>query len=239
MPAGKSSAKSFDAVLERTGDRLNWTIVRIPFDVHKLWGKRGQLRVKGEINGAAFKTTLFPTGKGTHFMVVNKTMQKVGKTVAGMKARFRLEPDTTPREIKSPPELSRVLRQSKRLQKFYDSLNNSARHQIAQWIAEGKHAETRERRAEQMAERLMQTMEAERELPPVLQVALAHNAKARAGWELMPPSHRRNHLLGIFYYANPEARARRVAKAVELMVEYAGKRKKSFTAEDAENAEES
>ena len=215
-------------MLERTGDRLHWTVAHIPFDVHKLWGKRGQLRVKGEINGAPFRTALFPTGKGTHFMMVNKTMQKAGKTVAGMKAKFRLEPDTAPREIKTPPELMRVLRQSKSLQKFHDSLNFSARHEIAKWISAGKHAETRERRAEQMAERLMQTMEGERELPPVLQVALAHNPKARAGWELMPPSHRRSHLLGIFYYSNPESRARRVAKAVELMVEYAGKRKKNL-----------
>ena len=39
----------------------------------------------------------------------------------------------------------------------------------------------------------------------------------------MPPSHRRNHLLSIFYYRNPESRARRVAKAVEMMLEYAEK----------------
>lgn len=226
MPAAKLSAKTFEAMLERTGDRLNWTVARIPFDVHKLWGKRGQLRVKGEINGAPFQTTLFPTGKGTHFMMVNKTMQKAGKTVAGMKAKFRLEPDTAPREIKAPQELLRVLRQSKKLQKFYDSLNHSARHEIAKWISAGKHAETRQRRAEQMAERLMQTMEAEHELPPVLQVALAHNPKAQAGWELMPPSHRRHHLMGIFHYANPESRARRVAKSVAMMVEYAEKRGK-------------
>jgi uncharacterized protein YdeI (YjbR/CyaY-like superfamily) len=74
-----------------------------------------------------------------------------------------------------------------------------------------------------MAVRLMETLEAERELPPILKVALAHNSKARAGWERMPPSHRRRHLLGIFYYRNPESRARRVAKAVAKMEEYAEK----------------
>ena len=143
----------------------------------------------------------------------------------GMKARLRLAPDTASRNIESPQELLRMLRQSKRLQKYYESLNPSMRRYIAKWVGEGKHSETRERRAEQLAERLMQTMEAERELPPVLQAALVHNPKARAGWELMPPSHRRNHLLSIFYYRNPESRARRVAKAVEMMLEYAEKRR--------------
>jgi hypothetical protein len=61
MP-GKPSVKTFRATLERTGDRLRWVIVRLPFDVAKLWGKRGQLRVQGEINGFSFSSTLFPTG---------------------------------------------------------------------------------------------------------------------------------------------------------------------------------
>ena len=47
----KPSAKSFRATLERINSPLKWVIIRIPFDVHKLWGARGQLKVKGEING--------------------------------------------------------------------------------------------------------------------------------------------------------------------------------------------
>jgi uncharacterized protein YdeI (YjbR/CyaY-like superfamily) len=226
MPTPKLAAKTFEAVLERGADRLNWTIIRVPFDAAKLWGKRGQLRVKGEINGFAFRTSLFPDGKGQHILMVNKKMQAGGGAARGSKARFRLEQDTAPREVSPPAELLSVLRQSKPLEKYYQSLNYSTRHEIAKWIAEGKQSETRHRRSDQIAERLMQVMEGERELPPVLQVALQWNPKARAGWELMPPSHRRSHLFGIFYYRNPESRARRVAKAVEAMLEYAEKRKK-------------
>jgi uncharacterized protein YdeI (YjbR/CyaY-like superfamily) len=224
VPASaKSVSRSFEAVLERTGDRLHWTIIRVPLDVAKVWGTRGQLKVKGEINGFAFRTSIFPTRKGEHFMMVNKKMQAGGKTAVGMKARFRLEPDTAKRDVTTPPELIAVLRQSKLLLKFHDSLSHSMRNDIAKRIQEGKHKETRVRRAEQLAERLMQTMEAELELPPVIEVALRHNSKARAGWERMPPSHRRFHLLGIFGYRSPESRARRIAKAMEEMVAYAEK----------------
>lgn len=221
--ASKSVSRTFDAVLERTGDRLNWTIIRVPLDVAKVWGTRGQLKVTGEVNGFAFRTSLFPTGKGVHFMMVNKKMQAGGKTRVGMKARFRLKPDTAKREVATPEELLRVLRQSKPLVRFYESLSYSTRKEICKWVQEGKHKDTRERRAKQMAERLMQTMEAERELPPVIELALRHNPKARKGWERMPPSQRRRHLLGIFYYSNPESRARRIAKAMEEMVAYAKK----------------
>lgn len=224
MAAPKIVAKSFDALLERSGNSLNWTIIRLPLDVAKVWGVRGQLKVKGEINGFSFRTSLFPTGTGGHIMIVNKKMQAGGRAAPGTKARFRLEPDTDRREVSPLPELLSALRQSKALDTFYQSLNYSTRREIAKWIAEGKQSATRHRRSEQIAERLMQVMEGERELPPVLQVALQRNPKARTGWDLMPPSHRRSHLFGIFYYRNPESRARRVAKAVEAMLEYAEKR---------------
>ncbi len=220
----KLVAKTFDALLERSGDRLNWTVIRVPLDVAKVWGVRGQLKMKGEINGFPFRTSLFPTGKGGHILIVNKKMQAGGTAVPGTTARFCMEPDTAPRQVSPPAEWLKVLRKSKTLEKYYRSLNYSTRREIARWIAEGKQSETRRRRADQIAERLMQVRDGERELPPVLLVALQRNPKARAGWELMPPSHRRFHLLGIFGYRNPESRARRVAKAVEAMVEYAEKR---------------
>lgn len=225
MPAPpKPVVKTFQATLERSGDRLNWTIVRIPIDVYKVWGVRGQLRVTGEINRFPFRTSLFPTGKGTHLLMVNKTMQEGGKVAPGMKARFRLEPDAEKRVVAPPEELLRELKQSKRLLKFYESFNYSTRGEIARWVALGKQPGTRRRRAQQIGERLMETMEAERRLPPLIERSLAQNPLARQGWQLMPPGARRSHLMGIFYYRDPQSRARRLAKAVEAMVEYAEKR---------------
>jgi uncharacterized protein YdeI (YjbR/CyaY-like superfamily) len=228
MPHARSTSKTFTATLERSGDRLNWTVIRVPLDVAKIWGMRGQLRVKGEMNGFAFRTSLFPDGKGGHVMIVNKRMQAGGKAAPGAKAKFSLEPDDTPRRVSPPHELLRVLEQSKRLKKYYESLSYSYRNYISTWVGEARHAETRARRAEQMAERLMLAMEAERELPPVLRVVLDRSPQARAGWELMPSGHRRGHLLGIFGYRNPESQARRVAKAVEEMIQYANKRTRAL-----------
>ena len=203
---------------------LGWVIIRVPLDVPKVWGVRGQLKVKGEINSFPFRTSLFPTGKGYHFMMVNKQMQCGAGVRPGMTARFRMEPDTEVRVVRVPAELTRALQQSKLVERYYASFSYSARREIAKWVGGAKQAETRRRRSEEMAERLMQMMEAERgDLPPVLELALSRNPKARAGWERMPPSHKRQHLFGITGYKSPESRARRVAKAVEMMVEYAEK----------------
>ncbi len=224
MPASKfalktSHPKSFTAVLERTADRLRWVIARIPFDAAKIWGKRGQVKVQGEINGFAFAATLFPDGEGGHFLIVNKKMLGGGKTAAGLTAKFRLQPDTTPRVTVSPAtELLRELGQSKRLLKFFESMSPSRRHEIAKWIAQCKTSDARKRRSEQIAERLMETMEAERELPPIMQLAFRQNPRAAEQWQRMSPSHRRAHLFSIFYYRTPEGRANRVQKCVEEML---------------------
>src|SRR6187397_1645001 len=98
MPAN-ATARSFSAVLTRTGNSLNWVVIHIPFDAKKVWGARGQIRIMGTINGFAFRTTLFPTGDGRHYMIVNKQMQTKGKVRPGDAAAFRLEQDTEPRTV--------------------------------------------------------------------------------------------------------------------------------------------
>jgi uncharacterized protein YdeI (YjbR/CyaY-like superfamily) len=235
MPASKretksAQAKTFEAVLERTADRLRWVIARIPIDLAQIWGKRGQIKVQGEINGFAFTATLFPDGQGHHFLIVNKKMLNGGKTAAGLTAKFRIQPDTTPRITISPPaELLRELAQSKRLLKFFESLSPSRRHEISKWIAQCKTSDARKRRSQRLAEWLMETMEAELALPPIMQLAFRQNPKACAEWNRMSRSHRRAHLISIFHYREPEARARRLAKMIE---ELTGRKAKSGEEED-------
>src|SRR5690348_2467507 len=136
MADPRGISKTFTAVLDRSGDRLNWTVIRVPLDVVKIWGVRGQLRVRGEINGFAFRTSLFPDGKGGHVMIVNKKMQAGGKVAPGMKAKLSLEPDNATRKVTTPQELREVLDQSKRLNKYYESLSRSYRNYISNWVGE-------------------------------------------------------------------------------------------------------
>lgn len=214
----KPASRSFKATLERIDSPLKWVMVCVPFDAAKVWGKRGQLKVKGEINGFGFRTSLFPDGKGGHRLLVNKVMQRAAKAVPGMAARFRLEPDTGVRVVPVPAELHKALSQDRSLRRWFDGFNHSVRSDICNRIAQAKNPTVRKRRAERMAECLLATMEAERELPPALQLALMQNSLAREGWHSMTSTRRRTHLFGIFYYQSPEARGRRIAKTIEEAV---------------------
>jgi len=212
----QSARKTFHAVLEPDGTRLRWVIARIPFDIAKAWPVRRGMRVCGEIEGFGFRTSLFgdPRGDG-HILLVNKKMQLGAKAKVGGRVQISLEPDMEERPTLMPPELTRALKGDRRLRPWFDRLSPSMRREIGKWVDEPKSAESREKRADKMAERLLQALEGETELPPVLRAAFQRNPLARIGWEAMTPVQRRNHLLGIFYPETAEARERRAGKAVE------------------------
>jgi uncharacterized protein YdeI (YjbR/CyaY-like superfamily) len=183
--------------------------------------------VRGSINGFAFRSSLFPVKNGGHFLLVNNKMKIAAKVSLGSKARFELEPDIEDRVAQVPAELARTLDEDGELRGWFQGLNYSTRYDIGNWIQEPKSAAARERRADQMAERLLSVMGAELELPPLIRNALANDRSAREGWQRMSPSHRRAHLFAIFYYRDPTSRARRVAKMIDEARRFAEKKAKT------------
>jgi hypothetical protein len=82
-----NSIRIFTALLEPDGTRLRWVIVRLPFDPVRAWPQRNGRRVKGEIEGFAFRTSLFPDPKGEgQVLLVNKKMQQAAGVRVGEKA---------------------------------------------------------------------------------------------------------------------------------------------------------
>jgi uncharacterized protein YdeI (YjbR/CyaY-like superfamily) len=208
--------KSFTALLEPDGTELRWTIARIPFDVDKAWPVRRRMRVRGEIEGFAFRTSLFPDPRGSgRVLLVNKKMQAAAKAGPGSRVRIWLEPDLEERPAFLPPELKRELKSDARLQRWFNALSDSMRREIGKWVDEAKGADARKKRAGKMAERLMLAMDGEEDPPPILRSAFLRQPLARDGWFALTPAQRRGHLLGIFYYESAEARERRAAKAIE------------------------
>ena len=207
--------RTFRATLEQLGQALGWTIARVPFEPRDVWPTMIRLRVRGEINSFAFRTSLFPDPRGGFYLLVNRTMQKQAGVHSGDAPEFRLEPDLEAREAELPDELAVLLDDEPGLRPWYDALTEYTRREIGKWILGVKSDASRMKRAEQMAERLLSAMDAEVELPPLIDTAFRKHPKARVGWNKMTPLQRRNELLAVFYYQAPDARQRRVDKLVE------------------------
>ena len=208
--------KSVRALLEPLPGGLGWVIARLPFDAQTLWKKMVRLRVVVEIDGQVFRTSIFADAvRGGQFVLMNEKMQKAAGAGVGGMVNFTIAPDLEERVPTYPPELGKLLKREKALAKWMENLSVSTRYEIGKSIEAVKSPEARQRRVEQMAERLLLTMEGERELPPIFEVAFRDSPAARKGWDAMSPVQRRSHLMGVFYYQSPEARAKRMGKVVE------------------------
>lgn len=217
--------KTFHAGLEATGTSLRWVIVRVPVDLKKAWPMWRSRRVFGEINGFAFRTALIPGTKGEGFtLIVNKKMQAGARARAGERAQIKLSPDLGEVVIDIPMEFARILKGDRALKKWFDGMSPSMRKGFTNFISEARTRETRQKRAEAMAESLMLAMEGEIEPPPILRAAFQRQPEARRGWELMTPTQRKNHLLGIFHPQTVDGRERRAAKAIESCLAVAKRR---------------
>ena len=223
--ANSELAKTFRVPLEATHTSPRWVIARIPIDLKKAWPIWKSRRVFGEINGFRFKTALIPGTKGQgQVLIVNRKMQAGARVRAGERASIKLSPDLGELVIDLPQEFAKILKADRSLKKFFDAMSPSMRKGFTNFIADAKTAETRQKRAEAIAESLMLAMEGQTEPPPILRVAFQRQPDARRGWELMTPTQRKNHLLGIFFSQTVQGRERRAAKAIESCIAVARRR---------------
>ena len=104
-----AGAKRFRAVLEPLEGGLGWVVARVPFDVQAAWKTMVRLRVKVEVGGEVFRTSLFVYARRDgHFVLVNKKMQKAAGAGVGAMVDFTVAPDREEREAAVPRELERV-----------------------------------------------------------------------------------------------------------------------------------
>ncbi len=214
--------KKFTAPLKKLDDtgsaNLGWRVLDVPFDVKKAFGKGGRLPVTGAVNGFPFRTSLFP--------LMNKNMQQgANATSLGAKVEVSLELDEETRTVEIPALLKKAIEEDKDLLAYYKSLSYSMRKYFFDHVTSPKSKLIQKKRVEELAIILMEMRDGEQTPPPMLEAEFARNPKAKKGWERMSPTQRRGHLWGIFYYITPESKAKRLAKAVEEMVEYANKKK--------------
>lgn len=217
-----STHQRFRALLETAGSGPRFVIARLPFLPGKVWKNSPGKRVKGTINGLAFRATLFGSAAKGYGLVVNKALQKSAYAYPGKMAEFVLEPDLEDRPATLPPELAKLMKQERALARWFLTLSPGMRKYYCDSVCQPKSPEARRRRAEKFAECMMLAMEGEETLPPILQVAFRQAPLARKGWEAMTKLQRRNHLLGIFYCQSPEARERRTQRVVADALQRAG-----------------
>ena len=123
--------------------------MEVPRTVSEALGKRGQVRVRGTLNGVEFKSNLMPMGDGSHCLGVHKATQVAAGIDFGDEVSVQMEEDTAPRAVEIQADLARALKAEPWAMAFFDKLAQTHRREYANWVGEAKKPETRERRIEQ------------------------------------------------------------------------------------------
>jgi hypothetical protein len=143
---------TFSAELIGNGPKSAWTFLRIPAAVSKAFAVRARLPVRGTINGFAFRSSVFPDGKGGHHMMINKAMRDGAKADQGDTVKVVMERDDAPREVQLPPELKRALAKNAAAKKRFADLSPSCKKEYADYIATARREETRTARVHKAVE---------------------------------------------------------------------------------------
>jgi hypothetical protein len=145
---------SFDATLSTIGTS---TVLRLPETASKNLPSRGQVAVRGTINGVGFQTVLEPDGHSGHWMRVDDTLQHAAGISAGQDATVDIEVTKDWPEPSVPPDLATALAAApQKIQDVWNETTPMARWEWVRWVNATKNPDTRSRRVDVSIGRLLE-----------------------------------------------------------------------------------
>ncbi len=146
----------FQAVLKRPAGVGTWTYLDLPFSVAKTFGCKGQVKVKGTINGHPFRSSALPHGDGMHYLVVKKEIRDAIGVTQGSRVTVLLQEDAATRIVAVPNDLQRTIGKNKHALEAFQMLSYSHQKEFVEWIQGAKQAETRARRIDKAVALLLE-----------------------------------------------------------------------------------
>lgn len=135
----------FEAQVHGTGGS---TILRLPDDASEKLPSRGQVAVKGVMNGHAFQTVLEPDGQRGHWLKVDEKLRQALAADEGDTVVLEVEPAEDWPEPDMPEDFQTALADASNISELWKSITPMARWEWVRWINATKNLQTRERRVE-------------------------------------------------------------------------------------------
>jgi hypothetical protein len=125
---------------EATAQQLHGRkILQLPAAASRKLPSRGQVAVRGTINGRGFETVVEPDGEFGHWMNVELR--------PGEAATVELEPAEDWPEPTVPPDLKKALKQApEKIRELWDAITPMARWEWVRWVNATRNPDTRQKR---------------------------------------------------------------------------------------------
>jgi hypothetical protein len=143
---GTATAIRFTATLSSIDSS---TIVRLPKDASARLPSRGQVAVRGSINGHDFQTVLEPDGLRGHWLRVDRELQQGADVDVGDTVSVVLAPIPEWPEPEVPADLAAALAGApQKIREMWDDITPMARWEWVRWVNATANSATRDRRVE-------------------------------------------------------------------------------------------
>jgi hypothetical protein len=123
-----------------------WTFLVLPAPASAKLPARGLCSVQGTINGAVFRATLEPDGKGSHWLKVGRALREKAGASVGDTVDLAFAPVAREPEPRLPADLRQALAGQPAACAVWKDITPVARRDWIQWIVSARRAETRARR---------------------------------------------------------------------------------------------
>lgn len=132
------------------------TYVICPSNTVEIFGKKGQVKIKADIEGISYQGSIIPTGKGTHYLGIKKSiLQKINKK-AGDNVIITIKEDLDERKVNLPDDFIKALSDYPSAKQRFDKFSYSHKNEMIEWIKEAKKSETRNRRIQKAIDMLLE-----------------------------------------------------------------------------------
>lgn len=137
-------------VFEATPHALKgWLILRLPDYASDKLPSRGQVMVKGTINGHELQQVLEPDGSWGHWLNVDNQLQQAAGVRAGNAVRLEIAPSKDWPEPVIPSDFAHALAAaSPEVQSLWAKITPMARWEWVRWVKATGNTDTRQRRVE-------------------------------------------------------------------------------------------
>ena len=141
----------FRATVELGGKTA--TGIEVPDDVVAALGPGSRPPVTVTVGGHSYRTTVARMG-GRFLVPLSAENRTAAGVAAGDQVDVGIEPDTTPREVEVPADLTEAFAQDDAAKATFDGLSYTHRKEWVRWVEEAKKADTRTARLAKTVEAL-------------------------------------------------------------------------------------
>jgi len=107
-------------------------------EVMSAFGKKGQVKVRGTLNGHPFRGSALPHGNSTHYLVVNKSIRDAIGASQGDTVQVIMQKDDELRKVAIPDDLAAALQANPASKAIFKKLSYSHQKQYVEWIESSK-----------------------------------------------------------------------------------------------------